>query len=247
MMKVLKTWKQIAIDTLFPRFCLVCNKRLGINEKNVCISCLCSLPYTQFKGAKGNAIERITCDDVICTERANSLFFYESGTAFCNLFFHFKYYNHPDVAVTMGRMMAQELQNTDFFNGIDVMVPIPLSQKRLKKRGYNQSEQLAIGISQITGIPVDTTSIIRTIDNPTQTHLNAAMRNENVKGIFSLSATEQIHGKHILIVDDVITTGSTTRACAHTALQAKNVKVSIISLGCSSYNKKKSFPTPNRP
>ena len=77
MMKKIKTWKQIVIDTLFPRFCLICNKRLGINEKDVCISCFCNMPFTHFKGEKGNVIERLTCDDIICTKRANSFFFYE--------------------------------------------------------------------------------------------------------------------------------------------------------------------------
>lgn len=205
------------------------------------------MPFTHFKGEKGNLIERITCDDVICTERANSLLFYEKNSAYCTIFFHFKYYNHPEVAVTMGRMMAQELKNTDFFQNIDVLVPVPLSSERFKKRGYNQSERLATGISQITGIPVDTTSVIRTVNNPTQTHLDTIQRNENVKNIFDLSPNETIHDKHILLIDDVITTGSTTRACAHAALKAPNVKVSIISLACSSYNKKRTFASADRP
>lgn len=246
MMKKIKTWKQIVIDTLFPRFCLICNKRLGINEKDVCISCFCNMPFTHFKGEKGNVIERLTCDDIICTKRANSFFFYEKESSYCTIFFHFKYYNHPEVAVTMGHMMAQELKDTDFFNDIDVIVPIPLSKERLKKRGYNQSERLARGISQVTGIPIDTTSVIRTVNNPTQTHLDAIQRNENVKDIFALSANENIHDKHILLVDDVITTGSTTRACAHAALKAPNIKISIISLACSSYHKKYTFPSAQR-
>ena len=105
---------------------------------------------------------------------------------------------------------------------------------------------LATGISQVTGIPIDTTSVIRIVNNPTQTHLDAIQRNENVKDIFALSANENIHDKHILLVDDVITTGSTTRACAHAALKAPNIKISIISLACSSYHKKYTFPSAQR-
>lgn len=205
------------------------------------------MPFTHFKGKKGNIIERLTCDDIVCTERANSFLYYEKDSAYSIIFSHFKYNNHPEVAVTMGRMMAQELKGTDFFDDIDVIVPIPLSNKRLKERGYNQSERLAMGISEVTGIPIDTTSIVRTIDNPTQTHLDIVQRNENVKDIFALSTNENIHDKHVLIVDDVITTGSTTRACAHTALKASNVKISIISLACSSYHKKRTFASAQRP
>lgn len=246
-MHKLKLWGRIITDTLFPRFCLACHKRLLLNESYICTSCLFSLPFTQLRGEKGNIIERLTCDDVVCTERANSLFFYQSHSKYCQIFFHFKYYNHPDVAIEMGRMMANELQNTDFFNNIDCLVPVPLSPQRFKKRGYNQSERLARGISEITHIPIDTTSVIRCVDNPTQTHLSAQQRLENVKDIFKLANATALKGKHVLIVDDVITTGSTTRACARAVMQAEGATVSIISLATSSFNKKKTFATWKRP
>lgn len=247
MLTHLKQWGRIVKNILFPRFCITCHKRLLLNERYICTDCLWNLPLTHIHGEKGNIIERITCDNVICTERADSLFFYQAHTQYCQILFHFKYYNHPEVAVEMGKMMAQELQGTDFFENIDCLLPIPLSQQRMKKRGFNQSERLAHGISLVTGIPVDTTSVVRKVDNPSQTRLNVRERNENVSNIFELTNADALHGKHVLIVDDVITTGSTTRSCAHIAMQAGDVKVSFISLATSKYNKKRTFASWQRP
>ena len=242
MMKKIKTWKQIVIDTLFPRFCLICNKRLGINEKDVCISCFCNMPFTHFKGEKGNVIERLTCDDIICTKRANSFFFYEKESSYCTIFFHFKYYNHPEVAVTMGHMMAQELKDTDFFNDIDVIVPIPLSKERLKKRGYNQSEQIALGIRRQTQLPIITDAVRRNIFTESQTHKNKWQRQENVEHAFQLATyyhdekgrkhpITDLTGKHLLIVDDVCTTGATVNACCQELMKAGKMKFSFTSVG----------------
>lgn len=230
------------VNTLFPRYCIVCGKRLGLEEEHTCINCLMQLPRTNFKGKKGNAVERVLWDDQINTEHANSFLFYHQKSKFCNIYFHFKYYNHPQVAVAYGRIMAQDLYDTDFFNGIDCILPIPLSAKRQKKRGYNQSEKLAIGIAEVVHLPIDTTSIVRSVDNPTQTQFSESERWANVKDIFTLAHPEKLHGKHILIVDDVITTGSTVRAFAHAAIKAGEVRISVISLGTSNLNRKYSFP-----
>ena len=234
-------------NTFFPRYCCVCGHRLLINEETMCISCLSTLPLTHIKAKKGNIVERLLWNDKICTERADSLLYYIPKSKFCKLFFQFKYYNNPDVAVHLGKIMAHRLLQTDFFNGVDCIIPIPLSKQRFHQRGYNQSERLAHGISLETGIAVNTTAVQRVVDNPSQTHLNQNERIQNVKNIFCLSDAAFIHGKHILLVDDMITTGSTTRACARVLVGAGNVKISVISLGLSSHNKSKQFPHWIRP
>ena len=226
------------VNTFFPRFCCVCNKKLVHDEQFICLHCLLHLPYTHFKGKKGNPIERIICDDRICVEHANSLFYYKQKSSYSRIFFHFKYYNHPQVAIYFGRLMAQDLALTDFFTTIDCIIPIPLSKQRQKSRGYNQSEKIAEGISQITHIPVDTTSVIREVDNPSQTRMTGEDRWLNVNRIFHLAHPESVAHKHVLIVDDMITTGSTIRACAHTLTQVDGVKISVISLGTSQRNRR---------
>lgn len=185
--------------------------------------------------------------DKICTERANAFLYYQAGSSYCSIFFAFKYHQQPEVAVSMGRMMAQDLAETDFFDGVDCLLPVPLSKKRFHKRGYNQSERLAEGISQETGIPIDVISIQRAVDNETQTHLTAEDRQQNVARIFSLTPQQQLSGKHVLIVDDVITTGATVRSLATEALKAGNVRISVICLATSAYNRRASFPHWKRP
>lgn len=228
-------------DTLFPRFCCVCGKRLLGGEEHTCCSCLLNLPKTHFKGKKNNVIERLLWDDAIYTQRANSFMYYHQKSPYNNIFFHFKYFNHPHIAVAYGRIMAEDLAGTDFFSGIDCIVPVPLSRKRFRQRGYNQSERLAQGISQVTGLPIDTTSVARTVNNPTQTHLTGSARWRNVENVFCLHHPEKLHGKHVLIVDDMITSGSTVRACAHALLQAGEVRISFISLGTSHRNRRRIF------
>ena len=198
---------QSILNTLFPRYCCVCGRRLLESEQDLCLNCLFELPMTNLHGKKGSTFERILWDDAVYTQHANSMLYYRSKSNYCRIYFMFKYHNHPEIAVNFGRMMAQELQGTDFFEGIDCMVPVPLSTQRMKQRGYNQSERLAYGISLITGIPIDTTSVIRNVDNPTQTHISISERRRNVQGIFELADAEALQNKHVLIVDDVISTG----------------------------------------
>ena len=168
--------------------------------------------------------------------------FYHQNSDYSRIFFSFKYHHRPEVAVSYGRIMAQDLVDTGFFDGIDVIVPVPLSANRFRKRGYNQSERLAEGVRQVTGIPVETRAVARIVDNPTQTHLSTAERMENVKDIFRLVGPACVEGKHVLLVDDMITTGSTLRSCAHTLLEAANVRLSVLTLGASERNRKYLFP-----
>ncbi len=247
MRKALTLAGRSLLNAFFPRYCCVCGKRLMLNEQHLCATCLLHLPLTHLKGKKDNFIERAVWDDVVCTERANSLLYYRTKSAYCQIFFLFKYYNHPEIAVAFGRMMAQDLAGTDFFTDVDVLLPVPLAKERFKERGYNQSERLARGISELTDLPIDTASVVRTHATQTQTHLTFEERRANVSGIFKLTNPEALHGKHVLIVDDVITTGSTTRACAHAVAEAGNVKISVISLGCSESLRTETPPSWLRP
>lgn len=229
-------------STFFPRYCVVCGKRLSTAEEFTCIKCLAHLPLTGIKGKKGNIIERILWDYTIDTQRANSFLFYYPKSPYCNIYFHFKYYGHPDVAVAYGKLMAGDLIDTGFFTGIDCIVPVPLSAKRFRKRGYNQSERLAFGVSLVTGLPVITDAVARKVDNSTQTRLTTQERKENVENIFALVDAETLNGKHVLLIDDIITTGSTLKSCAYAVMQAKDVKLSVLTLGTSAKNRQAIFP-----
>ena len=130
----------------------------------------------------------------------------------------------------MGRYMASELQASDFFHGVDVIIPIPLHKKKQQIRGYNQSEWISRGITAVTGVPVDTEAIIRRKNTETQTQKSALERWENVEGIFELHHAESLIGKHVLIVDDVLTTGATTVACASRIMEVEGIRISVLTL-----------------
>ena len=131
----------------------------------------------------------------------------------------------------MGRLMARELQMSNFFEGIDAIIPVPLAKKRERQRGYNQSHELAKGISEITRLPIYNKVVRRTVFEGSQTSLGRWERNENVEQVFKLKDTTTIQGKHLLIVDDVVTTGATVIACAKELCKAGDVRISVLSLG----------------
>jgi ComF family protein len=166
-------------------------------------------------------------------ERATALFYYESHAETANILYELKYKDHPEVGEVMGRLMAKELQPSGFFDGIDGIVPIPLAKKRQRQRGYNQSLEIARGISEITGLPIYNKVVRRKAFEGSQTNKGRWERNENVEGVFELKDASVIQGKHLLMVDDVVTTGATVIACVQELCKAGNVKVSVIALGFS--------------
>ncbi len=142
-----------------------------------------------------------------------------------------KYLGHPEDGEIMGRMFAGEIKDDGFYEGIDLIVPVPLAKKRMRARGYNQSMEIAQGVSQITGIPVCDDVVIRKTFKSSQTKMNRWQRVDNVEDAFELKKPEKIRGKHLLMVDDVVTTGSTIISCAKEMMKCGEVKFSIISLG----------------
>lgn len=217
---------------LFPQHCAICGRRLSTAEHGVCAACTLKLPYTRFEALRNNPVERLFVGRFpLC--RASAFIFYNSGTETRNLLFDIKYHGNSGAAREMGRRMAEELKATEFFQGIDAIVPVPLARKRERRRGYNQSLMIAWGIAEIAGIAVDNKMLRRVVDNPTQTHLTPTQREDNVKGIFRAGNPLRINGKHILLIDDVVTTGATLTSCADTLIAAGAKEISILTLAAS--------------
>ena len=194
-------------------------------EEVLCVRCQADLPRVRTISFEENDIEK-----------GISFFHYTPHSPHSRILFELKYHNHPEVGKTMGRMMAEELKATNFFNGIDLIVPIPLSRKKERQRGYNQSDWIAWGISEATGIPTDTTSVVRTKSNPSQTTLDHRQRRENVRDIFAVRHPGNLEGRHILLVDDVITTGATMLSCAEAIARACRVRFSVLSLAWAGHS-----------
>ena len=217
-------------DLLFPRYCKVCGSKLSATEKHLCINCLRMLPLTHFEENKFNPMMQKFMGDTV-VRRATSWFYYEKEHAYARLIHHAKYFGHPDVGYYLGRCAATSLKGSGFFDGINGIIPVPLSRRRQRKRGYNQCEFIARGIAEITGIPMMNDHLVRTRDNPTQTHRGREARQANVEGIFSVRHPEGLEGQTLLLLDDVITTGATLRSCATTLeKQIPGVRIVVFTL-----------------
>lgn len=164
-------------------------------------------------------------------ERAAALMFYEPHAELANLIYKLKYGQRPDIGEDLGRLMAREMLLGRFFDGIDVLIPVPLARKRMRQRGYNQSMALAQGISEITALPIADKAIRRTHFRQSQTSLNRQDRHQNVADLFQLVDGEQLQGRHVLFIDDICTTGATLTACMEAVKDVKDIKMSVLALG----------------
>ena len=222
-------WFSSFLSLFFPRCCLVCGGPLAKGEECLCTRCNIALPRTGYHRIKNNLVEQLFLGK-IPLERATAYFFYQRGSDFCHIIHQLKYGGQKEIGEAMGRYMAAELLSSGFFEGIDMLVPVPLHKKKEKLRGYNQSEWIARGVSQVVGLPVDVSSVIREKHTDTQTRKSTYERWENVDGIFRLRHPENFVGKHVLIIDDVLTTGSTTTACADVFHEVEGVRISVLTL-----------------
>ena len=222
-------WKDFK-DFFFPRTCMGCGKKLLVHESVVCLSCLSGLPFTGLGNTPGNGMERQFWGR-FPIERASSLFYYAKGGEVASMLHGMKYYGRRKVCRQMGNWLAAELSATGFFDGIDCLIPVPLHPCRLRQRGYNQSGLLAEGISEQTGIPLCTDALVRTHNNRTQTHKSGYERWQNTDGLFAATVqAASLADRHILLVDDVLTTGATLTACADALSSIPGIRISVVTL-----------------
>lgn len=226
---LVKDWLSSFLSLLFPRCCIVCGRPLARGEECICAMCNIDMPRTNYHLRKDNPVEKLFWGK-IPLERATSFFFYHKGSDFRQILHQLKYGGQKEIGAIMGRYMAAEFSSSGFFEGIDVIVPVPLHKKKQRIRGYNQSEWIARGVSAVTGIVIDTESVVRRKNTETQTHKSIFERWENVDGIFELRHPESLVGKHVLIVDDVLTTSATVAACASSLKDVEGVRISILTL-----------------
>lgn len=219
------------IELLFPRLCQGCGQKLLSDEEYVCVECLIKLPRTNYSFIRENPLEQLFSGRILFQRIASFSYFAKDGVL-QNLVHQLKYDNQPELGVFLGRLAYREMECSGFFQGIDYLLPVPLHPKKLKLRGYNQSFQLAKGISAESGIAIDTESLQRIVNNPSQTTKSRMERWENVSGIFEMTPVAvKLKHKHVLLVDDILTTGSTLEASAKALLQTKGTKISVFVLG----------------
>lgn len=220
------------LELLLPRHCLICGRKLSATETAFCMPCLLTNPFKpMFSDCKDNKLVKLFMG-IIPIERAQSLFRYLPGNELCNVIYSLKYHNAPEVGEILGRKAANALKDKGFFDGIDLLIPVPLTKKRKRQRGYNQAEVICMGLSEVTGIPVMNDNLVRIVFKGSQTKLSHFERMNNVRNNFAVIRPSDFANKHVLIVDDIITTGSTVKSCGEIiASGADNVKISVLSIG----------------
>jgi ComF family protein len=218
------------IELFFPRICSACGHLLYRNESTLCTRCLISLPKTNFHNFSDNPVMETFWGQVNLQSATSFLYYAKSGRV-QEMIHNFKYHNKREVGRVLGEMFASDLKSSAFFRDVGVLIPVPLHWTRLKKRGFNQSEIIARAMAGVLHTDVETDVLLRPFATETQTRKSKVKRAENVKGKFAIQNSHRIAGRHVLLVDDVITTGSTIGECATLLLEVADVKVSVASLG----------------
>lgn len=221
------------LNLFFPDLCAVCHERLKGGELHLCTDCLLLLPKTNFHLQRDNRLEQFFAGRIPFEHIAAYAYFIKGGSI-QKIIHELKYNNNPEIGFFIGQLCGDNIKDSRFISSIDLIVPVPLHPKRQKKRGYNQSLEISKGISDITKIPIDNHSLVRIVNNSSQTKNSRSDRWRNVEDIFSVIEDEAFRNKHILLVDDVITTGSTLESCAKEILKSKNCKISIFAVGTAS-------------
>jgi len=221
-------------ELFYPNLCVTCGNRLISQEKHVCIDCWQDLPLTNFHLEPENKVAQLFWGRVKI-QCATSFFSYKKGSKYQQLIHFVKYKGLTELGIEAGKRFASSLSESEFFKNIDVLVPVPLHPKKYKKRGFNQSELIAQGMAEVLQKPVSKDNLVREKFTSTQTRKNRYDRWQNVEGIFSLRHPKEFSGKHILLIDDVVTTGSTLEAGAHELLKLENTKVSIATLAFADF------------
>lgn len=214
------------VTLFFPNHCLGCSNSLFKGEEILCTRCILELPKTKYHEHMDSPIKSRLDGRIPLGYAIAFLRFRKSGVV-QHLLHQLKYNNHPEIGVRLGKLYGKDLLDYGFDKTVDLIIPIPLHKSRKRRRGYNQSEKFAEGLSSSLQIPWDENIVERKLKTTTQTHKSKIERWYNVKDVFQIKDPEKIIGKKILLVDDVITTGATVEACGHQLLKQGCSELSI--------------------
>ena len=217
------------ISLLYPDICASCGENLYRHESLICTKCLYHIPKTNYHFIKDNPVSRLFWGRVNL-ESAAAFYFFDKGSRFRSLIHKLKYRGQKEIGYELGKIYGQELKSSSLFNQAELVIPIPLHARKERIRGYNQSDWIAKGIAESMEIEMDSKIMFRAVDTETQTRKSKYERWKNVENIFQIHDPEKLENKYILLVDDVVTTGSTLEACSHTILGLSGTRVSCVTL-----------------
>ena len=221
------------VHLFYPHVCTGCGSDLVSEDNLLCLKCVNDLPHTNYAMHANNPVEKIFWGRLAITA-AMSEFYFAKGTLIQNLIHEFKYKGNKDVGMYLGAMMGSSLLSNNRFKNINAIIPLPLFADKEFKRGYNQATILCSGMSEVMEVPVIKNNVVRKRYTDTQTKKHRTERWENVEGSFTINNSDQLKDKHVLLVDDVVTTGATLEACGAEILKIEGTQLSIGTLAFAS-------------
>lgn len=217
------------LNLFFPKVCYACMMHLSDNEMDMCTQCRHQLPVTQFHfNDSPNIVNRFSGRAKI--EQGTALFYFEKKGIVQQLIHNLKYKGHVNIGATLGDWLGQELSNLPSYNSIDIVMPVPLHPKRKRKRGYNQSAKFGQHIAKFIAADYIDDVLVKVTNATSQTAKRRVSRWQSNTSLFALKQPHKIANKHILLVDDIITTGATMEACITVLHESLNVKISIAAI-----------------
>ncbi|MGN8071341.1 ComF family protein [Mucilaginibacter sp. SG564] len=228
-MKLLRGYLADFVSLLFPELCPACQASLVANEYIICSDCRYNLPYTHFHLQADNIVAQQFYGK-LKVEAAYALYYFTKGGKVQNLMHHFKYKGMQQIGNLLGNIAGSQLAQNPIFNTVDLIIPVPLHKKRLRERGYNQSTHFAEGLAEKLPAVVEDNNLQRTVATATQTHKSRFARFENMQDVFMIKHPEKLVNKHVLLVDDIVTTGSTLEACGMELLKIPGLTLSIATI-----------------
>lgn len=246
----LSGWADDLDRVIFPRECVGCGRTLVGGEKYLCLECDVRMPRTNFHLSSDNPLHQRLLGSLTALpsgvsplriERAGAYFYYQRESPYAELIKSAKYHNRPEIDRHFARRFANEALASGFFEGVDLLIPVPMHWRKQARRGYNQAEEVALGLADVTGIEVAHNLYARR-GHSTQTRKSAEQRLGNIEGgktgegIFAVDRPEALRGRHIMVVDDVVTTGSTLHACCMALhLAVPSARLSVFALGTAKW------------
>lgn len=214
------------LHLFFPHYCTGCgNDSVGDNQF-LCLQCLAKLPETNFFEAAGNPVEK-TFYGRLHVQAAGAAYYFTKDSLVQHLITELKYRDNRDLGVYLGRLTALQMARSDRFPQFDLVVPLPLNEKKLQQRGYNQAALIAEGIASVLEVPLSTRAVRRNLFTETQTRKDRITRWQNMQDVFQVTNSASLADKHVLLVDDIITTGATLEACGSVLLTVPGLRLSI--------------------
>ncbi|MCB4798487.1 ComF family protein [Neotamlana laminarinivorans] len=217
------------VNLFFPEVCYACYSLLNDNEHTICTSCRHDLPVTNFHFNNNDAVKKVFYGRAKI-ENGTALFRYEKGGLVQQLMYGLKYKGYESIGVVLGNWLGNELSTINSYQNIDAVVPVPLHRKKLKNRGYNQVAKFAIQIAENIDAEYYSDVLIKITNTKSQTAKNRILRWQEGQQLFALQHTKKLKNKHVLLVDDVITTGATLEACINVLNTIENLKISVVTM-----------------